>query len=390
MLTRKPDRSYFTPKSCFFWGPRQTGKSTLLRSLFPDSPCYDLLDAREFRRLASNPGLIEEEVSALAGRDTGVPIVIDEVQKLPELLDEVHRLMEKHGWRFILSGSSARKLRRGGVNLLGGRALRKMLFPLTAMEIPDFSLERALNHGLLPRHYLDDHPADSIAAYVGTYLREEIAAESLVRNLPTFQRFLEIAALSNGESIQFASIAREVGLSAPGVRGYFEILTDTLIGDWVPAFQKRRKRRLVAAPRFYFFDIALVNDLARRGEIKAGSAEFGRAFEHFLFMELRAWHGYRGDRREISYWRTTSGLEVDFILGDGEVAIEVKSTENPQADHLRGLRAWREEYPESRAICVCRAPRSRKTEDGIDILPWSIFLEQLWSTEGKGARASPR
>lgn len=241
-----------------------------------------------------------------------------------------------------------------------------------------FALSRALNHGLLPPHYLDDDPGEAVAAYVGTYLKEEVLAESLVRSLPTFQRFLEVAALSNGQPINFATIAREVGLSAPGVRGYFEILTDTLLGKWVPAWQKRQKRRIVAAPRFYFFDMSLVNDLTQRGRLVPGSAEFGSAFEHFIYMEIRARLAYSGARRGPSYWRTSSGLEVDFILGEAETAVEVKSSENPTSDHTKGLRAWRDDNPKSRCILVCRASRARRTQEGIDILPWRNFLDQLW------------
>jgi uncharacterized protein len=383
MFQRTLSAEALEKRTCFLWGPRQTGKSTLLRSLFPKAPYFDLLDAALFRRLSARPQMMAEEIAALDWKKgkQPAPVIIDEVQKLPELLDEVHRLHSLHGWRFILSGSSARKLRRGGGNLLGGRAVRRELLPLTCREIPKFSLERALNHGLLPAHYLDDEPNEPVAAYVGTYLKEEIMAESLVRSLPVFQRFLEIAALSNGQPIQFATIAREVGLSAPGVRGYFEILTDTLLGHWVPAWQKRQKRRIVAAPRFYFFDICLVNDLTGRGRMAPGSSEFGAAFEHFICMEIRASLAYGGSRRGMAYWRTSSGLEVDFILGEGATAVEVKSCEEPSANHTRGLRAWKEDNPGSRCLLVCRAPRPRRTAEGIEILPWQDFLEKLW--EGK-------
>lgn len=364
-------------RSCFLWGPRQTGKSTLLRRLFPEAPFYDLLLASEFRRLSANPGLLREECVA-AGRKSA-PVIIDEIQKLPPLLDEVHSLISREGYRFILCGSSARKLVRGGGNLLGGRAVRLELFPLTSEEIPDFSLNRALNHGLLPSHYLSDDPAPLLEAYVGEYLKEEILAESLTRNLPAFQRFLEVASLSNGQIVNLASIARDVGLSAPGVRGYFEILSDTLIGCWVPPWRKRAKRRVVQSPRFYFFDVGLVNELAHRGELKPGSSEYGAAFEHFIFMELRAYASYRCGRLPIAYWRTSSGFEVDFVLGDAAIAIEVKSTDNPNSDHLKGLRAWKAEQKQSRCVLVCRAPRARKTDDGIEIMPWPSFLKQLWA-----------
>jgi predicted AAA+ superfamily ATPase len=370
-------------ETCFLWGPRQTGKSTLLRELFPDAPLYDLLLAQEFRRLAADPGVLSREVAALGwkrGRQPH-PIVIDEIQKLPELLDEVHSLISRQGWRFVLTGSSPRKLLRGGGNLLGGRAIRRELFPLVSAEIEDFDLDRALEHGLLPRHYLARAPRKLIDAYVGDYLAEEVLAEALTRNLPAFQRVLEAAALSNGHMVNFTTIARETGIAANTVRGYFEILVDTLIATWVPAYTKRAKRRVIQAPRFYFFDLGLVNDLAKRGRLTPGSTEYGHAFEHFLFTELRAHASYRGDGYPIAYWRTASGIEVDFVLGEAEVAIEAKSTDRPTSDHLKGLRAWREEHPRCRCLLVCRTPRPSRMEDGIEVLPWTDFLQRLWAGE---------
>lgn len=368
-------------ETCFLWGPRQAGKSTLLRRLFPRAPYYDLLRAHEFRRLSARPALLQEECLALGwtGEAQPDPIIIDEIQKLPELVDEVHSLISRVGLRFILTGSSPRKLLRGGGNLLGGRAVRRELFPLVSAEIPDFSLERALNHGLLPPHYLATDPARRLAAYVGDYLREEVLAEALTRNLPTFQRFLDVAAFSNGQIVNFTAVAREVGVAANTVRAYFDVLVDTLIATWLPAWQARAKRRVIQSPRFWFFDLGLVNELAKRRRLEPGSSDFGAAFEHFVFMELRAHSSYHGGGYPIAYWRTASGLEVDFIVGDGDLAIEVKSTEQPVGDHLKGLRAWKEEHPESRAVLVSRAPRARKSEDGIEILPWPIFLERLWA-----------
>lgn len=368
-------------ESCFLWGPRQTGKSTLLRDLFPHAPTYDLLSAREFRRLSADPGLLFQECAALPDRRQ--PVIIDEIQKLPELLDEVHSLMSRHGLRFILTGSSPRKLMRGGGNLLGGRALRHDLLPLTSAEVPDLSLEQALNRGLLPSHYLSERAPSRLEAYVGDYLREEVLAEALTRNLPAFQRFLEAAALSNGQIVNAATIAREIGVAANTVRGYFEVLVDTLVATWIPSWTKRVKRRVIQAPRFYFFDVGIVNELAHRGPLSPGSMDFGFAFEHFVLMELRAHHAYasRGNGLPVAYWRTASGIEVDFILGDAEVAVEVKATDRPTADHGKGLRAWREEHPKSRCILVCRAPRARRAEDGIEILPWRDFLARLWRDE---------
>ena len=381
MIKRILTAADLSRNSCFLWGPRQTGKSTLLRELFPNAPTYDLLSAREFRRLAADPGIFTEECRGLS--TTREPVIVDEIQKLPELLDEVHSLISRHGLKFILTGSSPRKLLRGGGNLLGGRAVRYELLPLTSAELPDLSLDHALNRGLLPPHYLSEHAATRLEAYVGDYLREEVLAEALTRNLPAFQRFLEAAALSNGQIVNAATIAREIGVAANTVRGYFEILVDTLVATWVPAWTKRAKRRVIQAPRFWFFDVGLVNELTRRGSLAPGSTDYGAAFEHFIFMELRAHAIYapRGSGLPVSYWRTASGIEVDFVLGNAEVAVEVKATEKPSTDHLKGLRAWRDEHPRSRCMLVCRVPRGRRTDDNIEIIPWQEFLRRLWRRE---------
>ncbi|MDO9123355.1 MAG: AAA family ATPase [Deltaproteobacteria bacterium] len=371
-----PERS-----SCFLWGPRQTGKSTLLQERYPTSKRYDLLLSDEYRRLMHQPSLLREECLALARRaDTkDRPVVIDEVQKVPDLLDEIHWLIENTKLSFILCGSSARKLRRGHANLLGGRAIRYELFPLVFPEIPDFSLEKALNDGLLPPHYGSNMARTRLEAYVGDYLQEEIGAEAATRNIPGFSRFLEIAAMGNGEMIQFTNIARECGVSAPTVKSYYQILEDTLLGKFIPAYQKRPKRRVILAPRFYFFDVGVVGILTKRGRVETGSELFGRAFEHFLFMELSAYASYSGLHYSISYWRTASQLEVDFILGDHEVVIEVKGTSSAQPQHLKGLTAFGEEYRSRRRILVSCDPQPRSVTARIEILPWRVFLEDLWS-----------
>ncbi|OGS10832.1 MAG: AAA family ATPase, partial [Elusimicrobia bacterium RIFCSPHIGHO2_02_FULL_61_10] len=312
----------------------------------------------------------------LARRPRG-PVIIDEVQKNPRLLDEIQWLIVNHGTQFILCGSSARKLKRGGGNLLGGRALRYELFPLVSAEIPDFDLVRALNHGLLPRHYLSRTPGLLTRAYVGDYLKEEIAAEALTRNVPAFARFLETAAFSNGAAVNFTNIARECGVSGPTVREYFQILEDTLIGRFVPAWRARLKRRVIRAPKFYVFDVGVANSLLKRGTIEPGSEAFGRAFEHFIFQELIAHRHYSGIEYPIAYWRTTSGFEVDFVLGDREVALEVKGVAEVRAHHLRGLHAFREEYKPKKAIVVSLDAKPREV-NGISILPWQTFLDDVW------------
>jgi predicted AAA+ superfamily ATPase len=367
--------------SCFLWGPRQTGKSTLLHERYPQARRYDLLMSDEYRRFLHQPALLREECLILANKAYGppVPIVLDEVQKVPDLLDEVHWLIENTGLQFVLCGSSARKLRRGHGNLLGGRALRYELFPLTYSEVPDFALDSALNDGLMPTHYGSRLAPQRLESYVGDYLKEEIAAEALTRNVPSFSRFLEMAALGNGETVQFSNIAREAGVSLPTVKSYYQILEDTLIGRFLPSYRKRPKRRVIAAPRFYFFDVGVVNFLARRGRIVQSSELFGKAFEHFLFMELCAHSRYSGIGYPLAYWRTASQLEVDFILGANEVAVEAKGTGNAQSHHLKGLVAFGEEYKARRRILVTCDPRPRITNANIEIMPWRVFLEDLWS-----------
>lgn len=368
-------------ETCFLWGPRQTGKSTLLRMLFPQAIRYDLLLSTEYQRLLREPSIVREECLA-AGINQSTqhsPVIIDEIQKLPALLDEVHWLKENKGLRFILCGSSARKLKRGHANLLGGRAIRYELYPLVFPEVPNFSLTKALNSGLIPRHYDSAKPKRLIQSYVGDYLKEEVVAEALTRNVPTFGRFLEVAALSNGEILNYTNIARECGISSPTVREYFQILEDTLIGRQLPAFRKRKKRRLITSPKFYFFDLSPVIYLTRRSKVVPGSELFGRAFEHYIWMEIVANSSYSELFYPISFWRTTSGFEVDFVLGDHEIAIEVKSTQLANATHLKGLRRFKEEYSVRQSILVSLDSKPRKTQDQIEILPWRVFLERLWS-----------
>jgi predicted AAA+ superfamily ATPase len=364
-------------ESVFLWGARQTGKSTLLKKLFPDSPRYDLLLADVYQSLSARPSRLRE--SLLANPiSKKLPVIIDEVQKIPALLDEIQWLIVNEEMSFILSGSSPRKIIRSGGNMLGGRALRYELFPLVSAEIPDFDLLRALNHGMLPRHYIADDPSKMIASYLGDYLKEEIAAEAVARQVPSFARFLESSAFSNGEMVNFSNIACECGISSPTVRGYFQILEDTLIGRFLQAYQKRPKRRVVLAPKFYYFDVALANHLLKRGYIAFRSEAFGKAFEHFIFQEIWAHRHYSGLDYPVAYWRTTSQLEVDFILGDHQVAVEVKGTETITSVHLKGLKAFAEEYKIRESILVSLEPSARKV-GGILILPWKQFLQRLWS-----------
>jgi predicted AAA+ superfamily ATPase len=365
----------------FLWGPRQTGKTTLLRETYPQAFWIDLLKSEEYRRYLQNPERIREEMWA---PNTVRQVVIDEIQKVPELLDEVHWLLENRGLQFALSGSSARKVKRGAANLLGGRAVRYELHGLTAAEMgDDFDLDRTVNHGYLPRIYLSERPQRLLEAYVADYLKEEVAAEALVRNLPVFSEFLNIAALSDTELVNFSTIARDCGVSSHTIKGYFGILEDTLLGRWLSGYTKRPKRRVIAAPKFYFADVGIVNHLARRGTaLTRGSELYGKAFENWVFHELASYNAYYEAFAHLSYWRLPSGFEVDFVLNDVEIAIEAKATAKVTADHLRGLRTLLSDHPKVRhRIVVCLESKVRRTEDGILILPAREFCQRLNASE---------
>ncbi|MFW5793795.1 MAG: ATP-binding protein [Bacteroidota bacterium] len=364
-------------ESAFLWGARQTGKSTLLKALYPDSLYFDLLLSEEYNRFIGNEGLLRQIVESSVKKE---PVIIDEIQRIPQLLNEVHWLITNKNKQFILSGSSPRKILRSGGNLLGGRAIRYELFPLTYSEIDDFDLLQALNYGLLPRHYLSKNPQRLINAYIGSFLKDEIAREANIRNIPSFSKFLEAASFSNGEIVNYVNIAADCGVSAPTIKEYFHIMEDTLVGRFIPSFQKKPKRRVILSPKFYFFDIGIANNLMKRGEIKYGSDTFGHAFEHFIFNELIAHRHYSGLDYQLSYWRTASQYEVDFILGNHEIAIEVKSTEQASSKHFKGLKAFSEEYKVKRLIVVCNDKYYRK-DNKIEIFPWADFLEQLWAGE---------
>lgn len=376
ILNRIPLLEEAGEESIFLWGARQTGKSTLLKKLFPDAPYYDLLKSDEYTRLSIRPSLLREECEML---DEGELVIIDEVQKIPALLDEVHWLMSVRNLRFILCGSSARKLRRCGANLLGGRAIRKVLFPLVSREIPDFDIERALNNGMLPRHYLVKDAQKRLEAYVGDYLQQEIVAEAVVRRIDSFTRFLQVAALSDAEIINYTNIASDCGVSAKSVKEYFSILEETMLGYMVPAYSKVVRRKLVAAPKFYFFDVGIPNYLLRRMPLRKGTAEYGHALEHLVCQELKAYLSYRGNAKPLSYWHTSDNrYEVDFIIGDAEVAMEVKSSSEVSSSDTKGLRAFSEEYPEARLIVVSMEARPRR-HNGIEIWPVGDFLKRLWN-----------
>ncbi|MBR0024938.1 MAG: ATP-binding protein [Muribaculaceae bacterium] len=361
--------------SIFLFGARQTGKSTILRQQFgKDSIYIDLLDSELRSRYSRRPVLLYE---MLKDKCAGTIVIIDEIPEVPHLLNEVHRLISERGLLFILCGSSARKLKRKGHNTLGGRALPVFLYPLVSAEIPVFDIDRAVQYGMLPPHYLAENPARHLSAYIDVYLKEEIKEEALVRNLNSFQRFLEVAAVTDGEIVNYNNIAQECGVSATTVSSYFDILEDTLIGYRIPAYTKVVKRRIVQAPRFYYFDVGIANHLLHRKELVRGTVDYGHAFEHLVIQELVAWLHYSHSEEKLFYWRTYTGLEVDAIIGDARVAIEIKSVEEVLPRHLKGLKAFGEEYPSSRRI-VLSLDRINRKVGNIEFIYVLDFFKLLW------------
>lgn len=375
MLTRKLQIENELNSSIFLFGARQTGKSTLLRQQCPNAVYFDLLDSDVRTRLMRRPALLYE---TLRDKPSGTLVIIDEIPLVPELLNEAHRLISECGHRLVLCGSSARKLKRKGHNTLGGRALPVYLFPLVSCEIPHFDIDRAVTHGMLPPHYLAQNATRLLSAYIDVYLKEEIKQEALVRNLGAFHRFLEIAALTNGEIINNNNIAQDCGVSATTVNSYFDILEDTLVGYRIPAYRRVMKRRLVQAPKFYYFDVGIANHLLHRHQLTRGTDEYGQAFEHLVIQELYAYLHYSNSCELLSYWRTYSGIEVDAVIGDARVAIEVKSAEEVMPRHLKGLKAFGEEHPSCRRIIVSLDPFTRRMGD-IECIYVLDFFKMLWT-----------
>lgn len=363
--------------SIFLFGARQTGKSTALRQQFPREIYIDLLNSEVRNRLERRPSLLYE---MLKDKAEGTIVIIDEIPEVPTLLNEVHRLISEKNLRFVLCGSSARKLKRKGTNTLGGRAYPVFFHPLVSAELPDLDIDRAVNYGMIPSHCLAKNPERRLSAYIDVYLKEEIKEESLVRNLLAFQRFLEVAAISNGEILNNRNIAQECGVNASTVSSYFDILEDTLVGYRIPAYTKVVQRRLVQAPRFYFFDVGVANYLMHRSRLVRGTPEYGHAFEHLVIQELIAYMHYTHQDERISYWRTYAGTEVDVIIGDARIAIEIKSVEEVLPKHLKGLKSFGEEHPNCRRIIVSHDIIPRRIGD-IECIPVKDFFRRLWDHE---------
>ncbi len=365
-------------RSAFLWGPRKVGKTYWLHHHFVTAGdvVIDLLETDTFAEYAARPALLRERWN---GRRT----IIDEVQKVPALLDEVHWLIERRGAAFLMTGSSLRKLRRGHANLLAGRAWRFEMGPLSATEVTGFDLERVAWTGLVAPHYLSSDPDRDLRAYVADYLKDEIAAEAHIRDIPAFAEFLRVAALSSGGLINYTNIAREAGVSAKVVRAYIELVEDTMLGVRLPPWMRTRNRRMIQTEKFYLFDVGVANHLARRRP-RIGSSEFGASFEHLVLMELQSYRRYRAPDLDIRFWRTSTGIEVDFILGDMATAIEVKGSSRVHAGDLRGLRALAESHAVRQSVVVCLERQPRQVDPAIAVLPWADFLVQLWSGELTG------
>jgi predicted AAA+ superfamily ATPase len=361
----------------FLFGARQVGKSTLLKNRFPQAIYIDLLNSDLRRRFKQNAALFKEMLTKYPAETL---VIVDEIQKVPELLDEVHSLMVDYGLHFILSGSSARKIKKSGANQLGGRAIPETLYPLVSAEITDYDLNKAIQNGAIPRHYAVTNAKNRIKAYIDLYLKEEIKEEAAVRNVDNFERFMEVAAISDGEIINYENIATDCGISANTVKAYFKILYDSLIGYEIPAYRKVIKRKLTQAPKFYYFDVGVANYLMRRYKLEPGTPEYGHAFEHLVMQEIIAYLGYKGELDQLSYWHAYSGEEVDAIIGDAKIAIEIKSADEIQRKHTESLREFAKEHPNAKLIVVSRDKITRQS-GGIDLYYATDFFKALWNEE---------
>lgn len=372
---------HLPPKqSAFLWGARKTGKSTYLKEKFSKSVVFDFLKTDLFIEFSKNPSLLREYLLAKDPKRLKEPVILDEVQKIPQILDEIHWLIENKGIKFILCGSSARKLKKGHVNLLGGRAWRYEMFPLVSREIGKIDLLRALNHGLVPLHYIqnDEECKKSLDAYVRDYLREEVFSEGLTRNIPAFSRFFEAFGYSHGELTNYSNIARECGVDSKTVKEYYQILVDTLLAVRIEPFKKRQSRDVITkASKYYLFDVGVAGRIAKRHISDLMGAEFGKAFEHLILMELLAYRSYKEKDFNINFWRTKTGIEVDFVLDSGKVALEIKGSSRVNKKDLYGLKVFDKEFSPRKSYVVC-SEKEKRISGKIEIIPWEIFLRDLW------------
>jgi predicted AAA+ superfamily ATPase len=359
------------------FGPRGTGKSYLIRENLKNVNYINLLKSETFLRLKTHPS----ELSAMITEST---VAIDEIQRIPELLNEVHHLIEERGIKFLLTGSSARQLKRGGANLLAGRALRADLFPMTWKELSDeglFELNKYLTFGGLPAAWLDEEPWEYLYAYVDTYLREEIQAEALVRNLGNYSRFLHQSAVRSSEILNYTNIGSDAQISPNTARDYFQILEDTLIGYFLEPWTQSSKRKSIQTAKFYLFDCGVTNAIRGTKHVDEGTELYGRMFEQFLCNELKSYISYTRKRASLNFWRSTTKFEVDFIV-DGRIAIEVKASKRLSERDHKGLNAINEEPVKwERILLVSRDRQYLRFDSGIEHMYWEDFLRKLWSGE---------
>ncbi len=376
-------------KSLFLFGPRQTGKTTYLKNRYPSAVVVNLLKPSEFLKFKAKPELFGEEIEFAYKNQDEKLFVVDEIQKIPELLDECQRLIGEHkDIRFILTGSSARKLKKAGVNLLGGRATRVHFHPIVSVEFGFDNFERHLvknlTYGFLPPILTSSEPWADLEDYVSLYLQEEIQQEAAVRSLGGFARFLHAAALTNGQQLNFNDIGNDAQVPPRTVREYYQILEDTLVGSLLQPYTDTVKRKAVAKAKFYLFDPGVANFLTGRKSISPKTPEFGALFEQMIHCEIRAYLDYHGISDCFFYWRSTSQFEVDFLLRDKSgdwVAIETKGTSTPSSKDFKGMFALEEDLPLKKKIVVCLADKPRLVDGGVEVLPLRLFLEMLWDAK---------
>ena len=369
-------------KSAFLWGARKTGKSTFLKNKFPQAINYDLLKSDLFLRLAKSPSILREELLASMDSISERLVIIDEIQKIPALLDEIHWLIENTDYHFILCGSSARKLKRYSVNMLGGRAWKFGFFPLVFIEIKDWDLLRIMQRGALPSHYDSNSIHKDLKSYIEDYLIIEIQSEGLVRNLPAFARFMDAMRFTHGQMVNYSNIARQAGIDSKTVKEYFNILIDTLVGYYIYPYKKKVGREIISdTPKFYFFDVGVANKICKRNIEELSGSDAGQSLEHYILLEIIAYKHIKDLEFDISYWRTKSGYEVDFILGDGEVALEVKISKQVHKTELKPLIAFIKEHATKKNYVISNEVSARKILYGkleINIIPVKEFLILLW------------
>jgi len=364
-------------KSILLLGPRRTGKSFFIQNQIKPDLYFNLLETTTFAELAYDPGLLKKKIK------NHKTICVDEIQKLPNLMDEVHSLIERDkNLRFILTGSSAKKLKTSHTSLMAGRARQLNFLPLTFQEVKnhDFNLNKFLHYGGLPDVYLSEDPWEELKDYAGIYLKEEIQASSFVRKIENYSRFLEFAALSSGQVLNFESLANDAFIPGRTIKDYYQLLEETLVGYNLRPFKKKGSRKEISTSKFYFFDTGVLNAFVKRTKLSQKTKEYGDLFEHFIFLELKAYQLLNRFDWELEFWRTHTKEEIDFILGSGEIAIEVKATSRPKKEHLLNLQKFKNLYHSKRSILICQV-KEKFTTDGIEIYPWAQFLDELWNQE---------